>query len=91
MMDRAYLESPGWSGIRVRRAESRAMLRERSANCTRRGEPVRILDAACGGGRYVLETLARLRDIPASAVLRDYKQQNLDVAERSARSSDSTA
>ena len=47
-----------------------------------KGERVHILDAACGGGRYVLQTLANLRDIPATANLRDYKSENLAVAER---------
>jgi alpha-beta hydrolase superfamily lysophospholipase len=81
-MDRGYLESPGWSGIRVRRQNLEAMLREAIRELHAAGRPVRILDAACGAGRYVLETLAALRDIPASAVLRDYKSQNLEVAEQ---------
>jgi SAM-dependent methyltransferase len=82
IMDRSYLESPGWSGIRIRRQNLETMLREAMRELHAAGRPVRILDAACGGGRYVLETMAALRDIPASAVLRDYKQQNLDVAEK---------
>ena len=51
------------------------------------GQPIRILDIACGGGRYVLETLARLRDegIAATAVLRDYKEENLEAARKLSR------
>ena len=30
----------------------------------------------------MLETLASLREVPATALLRDYRQQNLDVAEK---------
>ena len=41
---------------------------------------MRILDVASGPGRYVLETIHTLRTIPISAVLRDYKQENLDAA-----------
>ena len=82
LMDRAYLESPGWSGIRMRRKHLEEMLRDAMRELHAAGRRVHILDAACGGGRYVLETLAALRDIPATATLRDYKQQNLDVAER---------
>lgn len=81
-MDRAYLDSPGWSGIRVRRKNLESILRDAIRELHAAGRPVRILDAACGGGRYVLETLAALRDIPSSAVLRDYKAPNLHVAER---------
>jgi hypothetical protein len=46
------------------------------------GRPVDILDIAAGGGRYVLETMAAARHIPATATLRDYKQENLDQQSR---------
>src|SRR5205823_11342240 len=43
----------------------------------------RLLDVASGPGRYVLETIrGAARTIPISAVLRDYKQDNLDAAAR---------
>jgi len=80
--DRAYLESPGWTGIRIRRQHIETMLRDAILEQHRAGRRVHVLDAACGGGRYVLETLAALRDVPATALLRDYRQQNLDVAEK---------
>lgn len=80
--DRAYLESPGWTGIRVRRHNLESALGAAVRELHAAGRPVHILDAACGGGRYVLETLAAHRDVPATALLRDYRQHNLDVAER---------
>jgi alpha-beta hydrolase superfamily lysophospholipase/SAM-dependent methyltransferase len=80
--DRAYLESPGWTGIRIRRQHIETMLRDAILEQHRAGRRVHVLDAACGGGRYVLETLAALRDVSATALLRDYRQQNLDVAEK---------
>ena len=80
--DRAYLESPGWSGIRIRRQNLEATLQNAIREQHAAGRRVHILDAACGGGRYVLETLAALRDLPATALLRDYRQGNLDVAEQ---------
>src|SRR5207253_7262994 len=46
------------------------------------GRPVRLLDIASGPGRYVLETIRDLNTIPIFTVLRDYKQDNLDVAAR---------
>lgn len=82
LMDRSYLESPGWSGIRMRRKHLEEMLKAAIRELHEEGRPVHILDAACGGGRYVLETLNALRDIPAQATLRDYKTQNLEVAEK---------
>lgn len=80
--DRTYLESPGWSGIRMRRENLEKVLREAIRELHAAGRRVHIIDAACGGGRYVIETLASMRDVPATALLRDYRQQNLDVAAR---------
>lgn len=79
--DRAYLDSPGWSGIRTRRQNLESTLQNAIRELHAAGRKVHILDAACGGGRYVLETLATVPDIPATALLRDYRQGNLDVAE----------
>jgi len=44
------------------------------------GQPVHIVDIAAGGGRYVLETMCRVKNVPATAVLRDYKPVNVDAA-----------
>ena len=46
---------------------------------------MRIVDIAAGGGRYVLETMRALPDIPMTALLRDYKQENVDAATRLAQ------
>ncbi len=84
LMDRAYLNSIGWRGIRVRRALLERALREQIEQTYAAGQPVRLLDIACGAGRYVLETLHQLRHIPITAVLRDYKQENLNAVRRHA-------
>lgn len=84
LMDRAYLNSIGWRGIRVRRALLEQVLRERIEQAHAAGQPVRLLDIASGAGRYVLETLHHLRHLPITAVLRDYKQENLDAVRRRA-------
>ncbi len=46
---------------------------------------MRIVDIAAGGGRYLLETIRALPEIPMTALLRDYKQENVDAATRLAR------
>jgi SAM-dependent methyltransferase len=81
-IDYFYLKSIGWRGIRVRRQNLEQMLRQAMEQVHRSGRPVRVLDIASGPGRYVLETLKALPEIPASAVLRDYQQANLDAARR---------
>lgn len=80
--DKMYLESIGWRGIRQRRVLLEKLLRQTIEDTHKAGRPVRILDIASGPGRYVLETIRQMSSIPISAVLRDYKQENLDAARR---------
>ncbi|MBM4069012.1 MAG: alpha/beta fold hydrolase [Planctomycetes bacterium] len=84
MVDRSYLDSIGWRGIRVRRTNLEQLLQQAIEEIAAAGRPVRLLDIACGGGRYLLDTIHRLKHIPITAVLRDYKQENLDAAKRRA-------
>ncbi|HEX4797462.1 MAG TPA: bifunctional alpha/beta hydrolase/class I SAM-dependent methyltransferase [Humisphaera sp.] len=82
LIDYFYLNAIGWRGIRVRRQNLQRMLRSTMQAVHREGRPVRILDIASGPGRYVLEALRESADIPASAMLRDYQQANLDAARK---------
>lgn len=83
-IDRQYLNSIGWRGIRQRKLHLEQILRDVIEQIHRAGKPVRVLDIASGPGRYVLETLKAMSNIPATAVLRDYKQENLDAARQHA-------
>ena len=40
---------------------------------------MRILDIAAGAGRYVIETIRDMPEIPIGATLCDYKQENVDA------------
>jgi alpha-beta hydrolase superfamily lysophospholipase len=80
LIDWFYLNSIGWRGIRVRRENLSRMLRECIERTHLGGRPVRILDIASGPGRYVIETMRGMPQIPTSAVLRDYRQSNVDAA-----------
>jgi alpha-beta hydrolase superfamily lysophospholipase/SAM-dependent methyltransferase len=84
LIDRNYLNSPGWRGIRERRKNLETLLRRVIEEVHAKGLPVRILDVAAGGGRYVLETMQALRHIPMTAVLRDYKEENVRATARRA-------
>jgi hypothetical protein len=72
-IDRAYLNSPGWRGIRQRKVHLQQLLDEAIEMMRNQGRPVRILDIAAGPGRYVLDTIAahRSRGIEVSATLCD--------------------
>jgi alpha-beta hydrolase superfamily lysophospholipase/SAM-dependent methyltransferase len=79
-IDSNYLNSIGWRGIRQRKVNLEAALRLLIENTHAAGRRVHIVDIAAGGGRYVLETMQSLPNIPMSAVLRDYKEENVDAA-----------
>lgn len=77
-IDRGYLESIGWRGIRQRRRHLEAALVETAARLHGTGRLVRVLDIAAGHGRYVLAALRdRLRDGDLIE-LRDWSELNVD-------------
>jgi SAM-dependent methyltransferase len=80
LIDKSYLSSIGWRGIRQRKVNLKNALRNVIQNLNREGRSVRILDIAAGPGRYVMETVHELSDISMDATLRDYKQENVDAA-----------
>jgi alpha-beta hydrolase superfamily lysophospholipase len=80
LIDRSYLNSIGWRGIRQRKTNLKHALRNVIETLHREGRPVRILDIAAGAGRYVMETMHEFPDISMSTILRDYKQENVDAA-----------
>jgi alpha-beta hydrolase superfamily lysophospholipase/SAM-dependent methyltransferase len=82
LIDRNYLESIGWRGIRQRRTHLERVLKDTIERTHAAGRPVRLLDIASGPGRYVLQTIHDLGHIPITAILRDYKPENLDAARR---------
>jgi alpha-beta hydrolase superfamily lysophospholipase len=88
LIDRLYLNSVGWRGIRTRKQNLEAML-DRAMDAVRAdGMPVRLVDIATGHGRYVLDALDRRRDIDASAMLRDIGRDNVAAGRELARSLD---
>lgn len=84
-MDRTFLNAPGWRGIRERGDIVRRTLRAEIDALAKRDGGVRLLDVACGGGRYVLEALAQPGAPVESALLRDYRRENIESAEALAR------
>jgi alpha-beta hydrolase superfamily lysophospholipase/SAM-dependent methyltransferase len=82
MIDRSYLNSIGWRGIRVRREHLERTLRQAIETTRAAGRPVQILDIAAGPGRYVLETVRRMPEANAAVVLRDYKPENIEAARK---------
>jgi len=80
LIDAKYLNSAGWRGIRQRRVNLESALRRLIQETHAAGRRVHIVDIAAGSGRYLLETMKELAPIPMSALLRDYRQENLEAA-----------
>ena len=77
MIDKNYLESIGWRGIRQRKLHAEELLRLAMAHLRNQGKPVRIVDIAAGHGRYILESLHGVKPLPESILLRDYSDINV--------------
>lgn len=81
-IDRSYLQSIGWRGIRQRKLHVEELLRSAFTRLNARAEPVRVLDIAAGHGRYILEALEQSTVRPESIVLRDYSDINVAAGRR---------
>ncbi|VVP88650.1 putative protein YnbC [Pseudomonas fluorescens] len=77
LIDRNYLDSIGWRGIRQRKLHVEELLRLTMAQLREQGREVRIVDIAAGHGRYILEALQGVDPLPESILLRDYSDINV--------------
>jgi alpha-beta hydrolase superfamily lysophospholipase len=84
VIDRVYLDSPGWRGVRGRRAHLQALLGETIQRVAARRQPVRVVDIAAGPGRYVMEAVAA-QGVPVDLLLRDQTPANVDAGRELAR------
>jgi alpha-beta hydrolase superfamily lysophospholipase len=78
LIDRNYLDSIGWRGIRQRKVHIEEVLKMAMADRRAAGVPVRIVDIAAGHGRYVLEAITAEGAAPDSILLRDYSELNVE-------------
>lgn len=77
LIDRNYLNSIGWRGIRQRKLHVEELIREAMQRLHEAGTPIRVMDVAAGHGRYVLEALDSSTLKPESILLRDYSDLNV--------------
>jgi len=76
MSDKNYLDSIGWRGIRQRKVNAIATIREKIDQLRSEGEAVKILDIAGGPARYLIELAQEYPDI--EVLVRDYQEQNVE-------------
>lgn len=79
LLDRMYLNSPGWRGIRARKENMILALRCALVNLREKGMPIRVLDVAAGQGRYVLDAIAGQQHLIDDVLLRDYSELNVQL------------
>jgi alpha-beta hydrolase superfamily lysophospholipase/SAM-dependent methyltransferase len=82
LIDRTYLDSVGWRGIRQRKLHLEKLLRVAIDRTRASGRDVRILDVATGCGRYVLDALLYDGDLQVTASLRDFTPANVEQGRR---------
>ncbi|KQP21775.1 bifunctional alpha/beta hydrolase/class I SAM-dependent methyltransferase [Pseudorhodoferax sp. Leaf267] len=76
-IDKTYLTSIGWRGIRQRKIHVEELLRIAMARLAQAQRPVRVMDIAAGHGRYVLDAVLASPVRPDAIVLRDYSDINV--------------
>jgi alpha-beta hydrolase superfamily lysophospholipase len=82
MIDRLYLDSIGWKGIRQRKRHIEELLGLAMARTRAAGSSLRILDIAAGHGRYVLDAIRESGIEPETICLRDYDDRNVAAGTR---------
>jgi 2-polyprenyl-3-methyl-5-hydroxy-6-metoxy-1,4-benzoquinol methylase len=85
LIDRLYLESVGWKGIRERKLLIQRVLESVVRRQLEEKGNIRYLDIACGGGEYDIGVLSRFEAPSIEAELRDYKRENIEKAAQNAR------
>ncbi|MBL8394918.1 MAG: bifunctional alpha/beta hydrolase/class I SAM-dependent methyltransferase [Candidatus Accumulibacter sp.] len=77
LIDRGYLDSIGWRGVRVRHAHLLLAMAKAADLLRAAGQPLHLADPAAGHGRYVFEAVRQLPERPQSIVLRDLDELNV--------------
>lgn len=76
MIDRGYLNSIGWQGIRQRKAHTEKLLSAAIDNLVAEGKTVNILDIAGGPARYLIEIAKQYPQV--NIIVHDYQIQNIE-------------
>ena len=76
-IDKTYLGSIGWRGIRQRKLHVEELLQVAMQQVYARGLSLNVIDIAAGHGRYVLDAIAQGPLRPDAVLLRDYDPRNV--------------
>lgn len=76
LIDKNYLNSIGWKGIRQRKVNLQRLIQQAVAQLEKQAMPVKVVDVAAGHGRYVLDALEGETAV-SEILLRDYSELNV--------------
>ncbi len=77
LMDKAFLDSPGWKGIRRRKENLELLLNDAFTRLRHDKTDIRITELATGHGRYILDAIKNQPHDDISALLRDFSDENV--------------
>jgi len=83
LIDKAYLNSIGWKGIRKRKHNTITLLTKKIEALLQTQENVTILDIAGGPARYLIELAATYKNV--TIYVRDYQEQNIKQGQKLAK------
>ncbi len=78
LIDRAYLNTPGWTGIRTRGMQLKEAISWAIKQSEDSGEKIELMDIASGPGRYVLDVLEKNESKKLHASLCDLDKKGLE-------------
>ena len=78
LVDRIFLDSIGWRGIRQRKLHLHRLINDAIDRLARDSQPVRVVDIAAGHGRYLLDAIAPRKEQVERILLRDYSALNVE-------------
>lgn len=79
-IDKNYINSIGWKGIRVRKINLENLLEQAIASTYNQKKEPRILDIAGGPAKYLIEMAKKHKNI--EILVRDYQQQNIEQGQK---------
>lgn len=78
LVDKVYLNSIGWRGIRQRKINIEELLQLAISTLRSKKKKIHIMDIASGHGRYILDAIGKIDNKPDSILLRDYSDLNVE-------------
>ncbi len=84
IIDKNYLNSIGWKGIRQRKANLITMIEQKIEYLQKKRQKIKILDIAGGPARYLIEIAAKYPQVEIQ--VRDYGEQNINEGRELAKS-----